>query len=90
MEQRLFEASDLILNVVQVVNERLGFESEGNLTANDTLSFEDVQLMYDLCRYEKAFYPQSVSIWCSPFQQRDLEVTLVWGMEKCRVSSSKL
>ena len=38
------------------------------------LTFEDVVLMYDMCRYEAAWQPHLVSVWCAVFDDSDLEV----------------
>merc|ERR1712156_103617 len=47
-------------------------EEEGQI--KDKLLFEDVLLMYNLCRYERARNPDSVSTWCAPFEKEDLMV----------------
>ena len=41
------------------------------------LSFEDVQLIYNICRYEAAWHPQDTSYWCSAFSEEDLRVGLI-------------
>ena len=44
------------------------------LSATSSLPFSDVMVLYDLCRYEKAFDVQQVSPWCTGFTMQDLEV----------------
>ena len=43
-------------------------------SASSSLPFPDVMVLYDLCRYEKAFDVQQVSPWCTGFTMQDLEV----------------
>ena len=38
------------------------------------LSFDDVNLMYDMCRFEKAWDPHLTSVWCAAFDEEDLKV----------------
>ena len=40
----------------------------------DQLSFADVELIYAMCRYEKAWYPEKISVWCAAFSEEDLHV----------------
>ena len=49
---------------------------------SEQLSFEDVVLMYDMCRYEKAWYPEKISPWCAAFSKEDLKVTISWNQLK--------
>ena len=49
------------------------WSKEGQI--KDKLLFEDAVLMYNLCRYERARNPDSVSTWCAAFQEEDLMVT---------------
>ena len=63
------------------VNQRLGFtisisESDDHLNDMENLNFEDVQLIYNICRYEDAWHPQNISYWCSAFSEEDLRVGL--------------
>ncbi|KAB0793902.1 hypothetical protein PPYR_13522 [Photinus pyralis] len=59
-EAVLFSKSERVKNVIASVNERLNL--------NGTLSFDDVNSMYQACVYEAASYKKSV--WCSllPFE----------------------
>ena len=64
------------------VNLRLGFtiskgESDDHSNDMGDLSFEDVQLIYNICRYEAAWHPQDTSYWCSAFIEEDLRVGLI-------------
>ena len=64
------------------VNQKLGFtisKSESDDHSNDMerLSFEDVQLIYNICRYEAAWHPQDTSYWCSAFNDEDLRVGMI-------------
>ena len=64
------------------VNQKLGFtisinESDDHLNDMDNLSFEDVKLIYNICRYEAAWHPQDTSYWCSAFSEEDLRVSLI-------------
>lgn len=40
----------------------------------DRLEFDDVYIMYDLCRFEQAKTPADVSVWCAAFDSEDLQV----------------
>lgn len=64
-EQRLFRDGPEMAAVRGRVEARLGF---------DEIGFEDLVLMYDLCRYERAFWPRKVSTWCAVFDKEGLEV----------------
>ena len=49
------------------------FQMSYNVSTGD-LSFEDINLMYDMCRFEKAWDPHLTSVWCAPFDEQDLKV----------------
>uniref|UniRef100_A0ABD2W941 Multiple inositol polyphosphate phosphatase 1 n=1 Tax=Trichogramma kaykai TaxID=54128 RepID=A0ABD2W941_9HYME len=51
------------------VSERLGFRIN-----ETTLGIDEIKLMYDMCRYESAWYPARESIWCIPFNRTELEI----------------
>ncbi|KAL7290243.1 hypothetical protein TKK_0015945 [Trichogramma kaykai] len=38
------------------------------------LPADEIKLMYDMCRYESAWYPARESIWCIPFNRTELEI----------------
>ena len=57
---------DMITNI----NKRLGFES------NSSLSIEDIMIMYNLCKFQKGFNPEQVSIFCAAFDDEDLKVII--------------
>ena len=42
----------------------------------EQLFFKDLVLIYDICRFEAAWYPNNVSYWCSSFVDEDLKVHL--------------
>ena len=44
-------------------------------SSSESLSFEDVNLMYDICRYERAFRPEQASPWCSGLSEENLKVS---------------
>ena len=41
---------------------------------HDELTFADVVLIYDICRYEHARHPDKKSAWCAAFNEEDLMV----------------
>jgi len=41
------------------------------------LFLENVSLMLESCKYEKAWYIQSRPAWCAVFTQYDLEVRII-------------
>ena len=65
-EKTLFEASHEMDRVLQSVSERLGF-SQG-------LSLAEVDMMYLMCSFDKAWRPKKLSPWCAAFSRHDLEV----------------
>ena len=73
-EQDLFEKSEDVQTLIKNVNERLGFLVDGESEYNDSLFFNDVQLIYDMCRFEAAWNPQNISYWCAAFNEEDLKV----------------
>lgn len=65
-ERRKFEESEEMKKVLNEVSSRLGF--------NNDLHLDDVELMYLTCAFESAWYPLSVSPWCSAFSESNLEL----------------
>ena len=57
-------------NMIKNINKRLGFES------NLSLGIEDIIIMYNLCKFQKGFNPEQVSIFCAAFDDEDLKVLL--------------
>ena len=43
-------------------------------TSSELLTFDDVVLIFDMCRYEKAWNPTEISPWCAAFKEEDLKV----------------
>ena len=64
----LFLKSDHIKDMTKNINKRLGFES------NSFLSIEDIMIMYNLCKFQKGFNPEQISIFCAAFDDEDLKV----------------
>ena len=74
----MFERSQSVKKLIRNVNEILGFTTigkESNLEEDRRLlDFKDVQLIYNICRFEAAWHPQNISYWCSSFSEDDLKV----------------
>ena len=45
--------------------------------AEDLLSFRDLRVIYDLCRFGKAIFPEKESVWCEAFSIEDLKVKVI-------------
>ena len=106
-EREAFKETSIVLDMLNRINQRLGFyveeeeekhstedleieldESEENSTEVpaslekrdvssqivDRLEFDDVYIMYDLCRHEQARSPAEISVWCAAFNSDDLKV----------------
>ncbi len=69
-EQELFEQEQPVLDTLANVNRRTGFVDDGA-----GLTFDEVRLMYDMCRYDRAARPGLPSAWCSPFEEDDMVVS---------------
>ncbi|XP_037094380.1 multiple inositol polyphosphate phosphatase 1-like isoform X2 [Pollicipes pollicipes] len=65
-ERYAFQNSSHMLSTISGVSDRLGFV--GNM------SYADVRLMYDICRYDKSAFPDRVSPWCAVFTELDMKV----------------
>ena len=65
-EVELFEAGPEMEQTIARVSHRLGFRYN--------LSLENVDLMWEMCRYDKAWRYISLSPWCSAFTEDDLKV----------------
>jgi hypothetical protein len=75
----MFENSQHVKTLIKNVNEKLGFSINQNRDSNkraddESLLFTDVQLIYDICRFEAAWHPQNISYWCAAFNEDDLKV----------------
>ena len=66
-EQKEFLHSIDMKTTIDEVSRNLGF--------NTNLGQGQVKLMYDICRYEKAFEPQKVSPWCAAFTIDNLKAS---------------
>ncbi|KAE9536777.1 hypothetical protein AGLY_006839 [Aphis glycines] len=65
-EVKKFEDGPLVRSVVSRVSMAMGLKQN--------LSYENVSLMLESCKYEKAWYIQSRPPWCAVFTQYDLEI----------------
>lgn len=52
-----FKSSAIFLDMIDCINARSGFKG--------SLQFDQIETIYELCRYEKAWDPKKQSIWCS-------------------------
>ena len=58
-------------NMFVRVNKRLGFD------ANSKLPFEDIMLMHRICKFQKGFKPEELSVFCTAFDDDDLQVIIL-------------
>ena len=65
MEQTEFKNSADMKTTRSEVSTTLGFASD--------LPHRRVKLMYDMCRFKKAFDPEEVSPWCAAFSTANLK-----------------
>ncbi|XP_015377216.1 PREDICTED: multiple inositol polyphosphate phosphatase 1-like [Diuraphis noxia] len=65
-EVEKFEDGPLVRSVVSRVSMAMGLKQN--------LSYENVSLMLESCKYEKAWYIQSRPAWCAVFTQNDFEI----------------
>ncbi|XP_055842232.1 multiple inositol polyphosphate phosphatase 1-like [Episyrphus balteatus] len=65
-EYMIFQNSALMNKTVADVSTRLGFQY--------ALDFKDIELMWDMCRYEQAWNVDRTSAWCGAFTQAQLKV----------------
>ncbi|XP_071533307.1 multiple inositol polyphosphate phosphatase 1-like [Panulirus ornatus] len=68
LESQLFKKGPVMAAVVNRVSLRLGL----------SLTFQKVEVMYDACRFYKAWNPSSDSAWCAVFTPSDLQVLEDW------------
>ena len=62
-------------NIIQKINKRLGFDGTATSANGITeLDFDDIKLMYDICKFQKMYRPANVSYFCAPFDREDLKV----------------
>lgn len=66
IERTLFEQTNEFLSMIKSVSDRLGFEKTLNLT--------DINMLYTMCSFEKAWRPKKLSAWCAVFSEEDLEI----------------
>lgn len=65
-EITMFEDGHFMKDMVARVSTRLGFSYN--------LSLDAVATIYEMCRYEKAWYFQATSVWCAAFSKEDIMV----------------
>ena len=65
VEQTKFKNSVYMKTTRTEVSRTLGFVSD--------LPHSRVKLMYDMCRFKKAFDPEEVSPWCAAFSTANLK-----------------
>ncbi len=73
--------SDDLAKVVEKRDVKSADEQDQPITE---ISFEDATVMYDICRYEKAWYPDKLSAWCAVFDNDDLKVKSDFGQKWSR------
>jgi len=79
-EQRLFEQGPEIAGLIDRVNQRLGFASSDEVDENSEclegdcqrLSFKDIYVMWDTCRFQ--MQALRTPVFCAPFTTEDLEI----------------
>lgn len=64
VESNRFKSSEFFEAMITRVNVKTGMASD----------LSQVSLMWDMCRYEKAWFPSDVSPWCSVFTEEDLKL----------------
>lgn len=67
MERTLFKDGELVASVVHNVNKRLGF-------FNHKLTVDDIEQVYDICRYEKSWNFNKLNPWCAVFTAEELQI----------------
>ena len=84
----MFEQTEEFLSVIRSVSDRLGFEKSltlGTVFFFLTVGFklelkslyfetDDIERLYMMCSFEKAWRPKKLSPWCAAFSEEDLEV----------------
>ena len=76
-EQKKFKNSKHFKKVIENVNKRLGFDGQGASDGQQIswLPFKDVYTMWQLCRFQTGFWPNSRQPFCAPFFEDDLKVS---------------
>ncbi|XP_050524904.1 multiple inositol polyphosphate phosphatase 1-like [Daktulosphaira vitifoliae] len=65
-EVKKFEKGPLVQSVISRVSKKMGL--------NQNIMYGDVKLMFESCKYEKAWSPDSHPPWCALFSTNDLEI----------------
>lgn len=61
-----FQTSEIFLKMLKGISQRLGF--------SEVLSFSEVEVIYDMCRYEEAWFINKTSPWCSTFTAEHVKI----------------
>ncbi|XP_022184853.1 multiple inositol polyphosphate phosphatase 1 isoform X2 [Nilaparvata lugens] len=67
MERALFKEGELVAKVVHKVNRRLGF-------VDHKLTIDEIEQVYDICRYEKSWNFNKLNPWCAVFTADELQI----------------
>ncbi|XP_055690989.1 multiple inositol polyphosphate phosphatase 1-like [Lutzomyia longipalpis] len=65
-EMSKFIASEIYQDMLNQVSQRLGFKFQ--------LTDDQVEQIWDMCRYEQAWYLQKLSPWCAAFTKTHVEI----------------
>ncbi|KAJ9598264.1 hypothetical protein L9F63_011085, partial [Diploptera punctata] len=65
-EELKFQNGTLMASLLQNVTDRLGF--------NTSLSIDDINAIYDGCRFDHAWHHDEISPWCAAFTEEELQV----------------
>ena len=87
IEKKKFEGTPEFLSMMKSVSSRLGFDASLDLSMiyideidqtdqhwKESL-IGDIDMMYTMCSFDKAWRPKELSPWCAVFSRDDLEVT---------------
>lgn len=65
-EVTMFQEGPFMKGTLARVSKRLGFSYN--------LTLDTIDLIYEMCRYEKAWHLQTLPAWCAAFSKQDLKV----------------
>lgn len=54
-----FQTSEIFLKMLKGISQRLGFTED--------LSFDEIEVIYDMCQFEEAWFINKTSPWCTAF-----------------------
>lgn len=61
-----FQTSEVFLKMLKGISQRLGF--------TEVLSFEEIEVIYDMCRFEEAWFIHQTSPWCTAFTVEQITI----------------